>query len=263
MGAEDLDPLGAKAVAETAKIVAEKTVTGIGAFLGKICMPAAEEFGLLVQDRVKSWRAANAVAVLEKAKWKLEQEGRSDDIHVHPRLAGKIIDRSSWVDTDNLQVMWAGLFASSCTPSGMDDSNLTFINLLDQLTSSEAKLVEFVCKDARIYVSAHNLVLTDTQLMVPLEGLRKVTGIESVSEIDIAIDHLHGMGLLTLGSGFNINSNPPVASLTPSALCLNLFARTQGFTGDPYDFYEKSGHAATEATTEPFVPPTGYSHTFG
>ncbi|CAE6946483.1 hypothetical protein R69608_05551 [Paraburkholderia nemoris] len=239
MGAEDLDPLGTKALAETAKIVVEKTTSGIGAFLSKVCMPAAEEFGLLLQDKVKSWRAANASAVIEKARVLIEQGSGADDVHVHPRIAGKIIDKSSWVDADNLQGMWAGLFASSCTPNGTDDSNLTFINLLDQLTSSEAKLVEFVCNGARIHVSEHHLVLADTEKMIPLDGLRKVTGVDSVSELDIALDHLHGIGLLALGSGFNIHSTPPVASLTPSALCLNLYARAQGFTGDPYDFYDK------------------------
>ncbi|MEX3982139.1 Abi-alpha family protein [Paraburkholderia sp. EG287A] len=246
MGAEDLDPLGAKALAETTKIVADKAMTGVGAFLGKVCMPVAEEFGLLLQDKVKSWRAANAVRIIEKAKARLEQEGSTDPVHVHPRLAGKIIEKSSWVDADHLQDMWAGLFASSCTPSGTDDSNLTFINLLDQLTASEARLVEFVCKGEQIHVSEHRLVLGDTQKMVPLDGLRKVTGIESASELDIALDHLHGMGLLVLGSGFNFHSTPPVASLTPTALCLNMFARTQGFTGDPYDFYEKLTPLATE-----------------
>jgi hypothetical protein len=240
MGAEDLDPLGAKALAEAAKIVTEKTTTGIGAFLGKICMPAAEEFGLLLQDKVKSWRAANASAVLEKAKARLEQEGRTDDIHVHPRIAGKIIDKSSWADDGNLQHMWAGLFASSCASDGMDDSNLIFVTLLDQLTASEAKLVEHLCRGARICTSAHRLVLAEAQVFIPLDGLRKVTGIDSASELDIAIDHLREVGLLQPTSGFNLGSGAaPVATMVPSALCLNLFARAQGFTGDPYDFYDK------------------------
>lgn len=239
MAIEDLDPLGTKALSETAKIVVENTTTGVGAFLGKVCMPAAEEFGLLLQDKVKGWRSNNAHAVIEKARVLLEQSSGTDGVHVHPRIAGKIIDKSSWVDADNLQNMWAGLFASSCTPNGTDDSNLTFVNLLDQLTSSEARLVEFVCKGARISVSAHPLVLANRQTLIPLDGLRKVTGVDSIGELDIAIDHLHGMGLLALGSGFNIESTPPVAALTPSALCLNLYARTQGFTGNPYDFYDK------------------------
>ncbi|MBN3848516.1 DUF4393 domain-containing protein [Paraburkholderia sp. Ac-20342] len=253
MGAEDLDPLGTKALSEAAKTVVEKTTTGIGAFLGKVCMPAAEEFGLLLQDKVKSWRATNASAVVEKARALIEQDNGTDGAHVHPRIAGKIIDKSSWVDADNLQDMWAGLFASSCTPNGTDDSNLTFINLLDQLTSSEAKLVEFVCRGIRICTSEHRLVLADTSKAIPLDGLRKVTGIDSASELDIAIDHLHGMGLLALGSGFDISGNPAVANLTPSALCLNLFARTQGFTGDPYEFYEK------ETSTGPASPDPGIS----
>lgn len=240
MGDESLDPVGTKALAEAAKIVAEKTTTGIGAFLNKLCMPAAEELGLLLQDKVRSWRANNAVAVLEKAKIRLECKELADEVHVHPRIAGKIIDKSSWVDAENLQDMWSGLFASSCSPTGTDDSNLIFITLLDQLTSSEATLIDFFCRDTRIYTSEHRLVLPETQITIQFDDLRAAAGIDSVSELDIAIDHLREVGLLQLGSGFNLDSSPtPVATIILSALCLNLFARTQGFTGDPYDFYEK------------------------
>ncbi|MBM2767086.1 Abi-alpha family protein [Burkholderia anthina] len=266
MSEENLDPVGTKALAEAAKIVTEKTVTGIGAFLNKVCMPAAEEFGLLLQDKVRSWRASNAVAILERSRAHLERNEQAGEIHVHPRIAGKIIDKSSWVDAENLQEMWSGLFVSSCSPTGTDDSNLIFITLLDQLTASEATLIEFLCKDTRICTSEHRLVLAETQVIVPLEGLRKVTSIDSASELDIAIDHLREVGLLQMESGFNLNSSPtPVAILTPSALCLNLFARTQGWTSDPYDFYEKGSPVGVREIA-PVAPstshPSGYHDAF-
>jgi hypothetical protein len=216
------------------------TTKGVGAFLGKICMPAAEELGLLLQGKVKSWRATNAVAFLEKARSRLEHQGMVDEVHAHPRLVGKIIENSSWVDESNLQDMWAGLFASSCTPSGTDESSLIFINILEQLTSGEAKLIEFACKDVQIDGDpSGGLLLNTGTVLVPVEGLQKVTGISGLSEIDIALDHLRQMGLFELGSGINPNSTPFVASITATALGLNFFARTQAFVGDPYHFYLK------------------------
>ncbi len=41
-----------KPLGEAAKIVTQAAVDGAGAFLGRICLPAAEEFGLLLRDKV-------------------------------------------------------------------------------------------------------------------------------------------------------------------------------------------------------------------
>ena len=50
---------------------AEALVEGARAFLGRICNPGAEEFGLLIRDQVSASRQRNLVAIANKAKTKV------------------------------------------------------------------------------------------------------------------------------------------------------------------------------------------------
>lgn len=57
------DELGLKSLGESIKIATSATVDGAAAFLSRIYLPTAEEFGLLLRDKVQAYRAANAVAM--------------------------------------------------------------------------------------------------------------------------------------------------------------------------------------------------------
>lgn len=65
---KSLDVLGIKPVAEAINTVTQATTAGAGAFLSRICLPAAEEFGLLLRDKVSAWRAKNALAITVQAE---------------------------------------------------------------------------------------------------------------------------------------------------------------------------------------------------
>ena len=54
---QSLDVLGIKPVGEAITTAVKGTVDGAAAFLSRICLPAAEEFGLLLRDRVSHLRA--------------------------------------------------------------------------------------------------------------------------------------------------------------------------------------------------------------
>ena len=49
---KSLDLMGIKPVAKAVEKATDKTVDGLGAFFCAICMPAAEEFGLFLKDKV-------------------------------------------------------------------------------------------------------------------------------------------------------------------------------------------------------------------
>ncbi len=46
---KSLEIMGVKPVSKAIEKATDKTVDGLGAFFGAICMPAAEEFGLLLR----------------------------------------------------------------------------------------------------------------------------------------------------------------------------------------------------------------------
>ena len=137
---KSIDLLGIKPVADSVNTITKGAVDGAGAFLSRICLPAAEEFGFLIRDKVSNWRAKNALSVISKAEKKFNKASVSEKSSAHPRLVISIIENGSWPDDDLVQNMWAGLLASSCSPANDDESNLIFVNFLAQMTSSEAKI---------------------------------------------------------------------------------------------------------------------------
>ncbi len=144
---KSLDLLGAKPVADSIKIVTQGTVEGAAAFLGRICLPAAEEFGLLLKDKVSAWRTANAVAIAQKAERALKTQARG--VRAHPRLVYEAIEKGSWQEDDLMQTYWAGLLASSCSETGDDDSNILFMSILDRLARSQGRLIDHICRAAK------------------------------------------------------------------------------------------------------------------
>ena len=109
-------------------------------------MPAAEEVGLLLQDKVRAYRAKNLALIAAHAESIYNTDTTLQGGHVHPRLLAATIEHGSWADDAALQRMWAGLLASSVSPDGQDDSNVIFTNLLAQLTSLQVRVGIWRCR---------------------------------------------------------------------------------------------------------------------
>ncbi|HWT31379.1 MAG TPA: Abi-alpha family protein [Croceibacterium sp.] len=253
MGEEkkSLDVLGIKPLSDAALVVVQGVVDGAGAFLGRICLPAAEELGLLLKDKVSAWRARNAAAISLEAKKILETEGK-EDVHAHPRIVGKIIEEGSWEDDPDLQKLWAGLLASSCSQDGRDQSNLIFINLLKQMTSSEVKLVNYACERSKKKLTGNGLIVADGDFAISTEEVQNILGTSDIHQADVEMDHLREIGILSTYSGFRYEHGP--ADITPSALALHLYVRCQGKSLSPIEFYGLSEATATPANS--IVPVT-------
>jgi len=235
-----LDIFGVKPIAQAVETVTAGTVAGASAFLSRICLPAAEEFGLLIQDKVRGWRAKNAALIASKAEVKLGAQPETQDVHAHPRLVGLILEQGSWIEVDEIQEMWAGLLASSCTEDGLDDSNLMFADLLSRLSASQARILDHACRHAGKVVAPNGLIFVpfDGEVHIDLETLHSVSGVTDLHRLDRELDHLRGLELINPdGGGFNLNSPVPTADATPTTLALQMFARLSGYRGDPVPFF--------------------------
>jgi hypothetical protein len=62
----------------------------------------------------------------------------------------------------------------------------------------------------------------------------------------IELDHLRQLGIIE--SGFNIHSTE--ADITPTALGLQLYVRSQGYVGSPIAFFEMSGPVEVKDPSE-------------
>jgi len=210
------DVLGLAPYGEAVRVVAQSVVDGAGAFLGRICLPAAEEFGLLLRDRVANWRRANAVLIAQKAERLL---GNVPNSYAHPRLVYQILENGSLADDDTLQEMWAGLLVSSCSANGRDESNLTFIGILSGLTSSEVRLLNYACDSATKLLTPAGWLGAERQICTA-SALIEASQISDLHRLDRELDHLRSLGLLDAHTGFKMHAQDKIADVTPSTLGL-------------------------------------------
>ncbi len=227
-----LDVLGIKPIADSVNTVTKGSVDGASAFLSRICLPAAEEFGLLLRDKVSSWRSNNAVAIANKAQTLLQEQDQGLVVSAHPRIIFSTLEYGSWAEDDLMQNLWAGLLASSCTPDGKDESNIIFINILSQLTSSQAKIISHICQNSDTFMGEGGLIFSDEFHMEAVD-LLEISGINDIHQLDRELDHLRSLELINQG----FNEKNLRAEVSPHALCLQLYARSQGYVGSPTEFY--------------------------
>ncbi|WP_160153571.1 hypothetical protein [Microbulbifer sp. ALW1] len=243
---KSLDLLGVKPIADSVNTVTTGTVNGASAFLSRICLPAAEEFGLLLKDKVSSWRAKNAVEIANRAQSLLEEQVQGLVVSAHPRIIYSTLENGSWAEDDFMQGLWAGLLASSCTSDGKDESNIILINLLSQLTSGQAKIISHVCQNTTTYMGKAGFIFSD-EFYMEADDLLEVSGIDDIHQLDRELDHLRGLELIS--EGFDVNNLR--ANVTPHSLCLQLYARSQGYVGSPIDFFgakEKNPNKSMQPT---------------
>jgi hypothetical protein len=230
---KSLDLLGIKPVAEAIGTVTKGVTDGAGAFLSRICLPAAEEFGLLLRDKVGAWRQRNLLAIAARAEAMVKDLPNADSRHAHPRVVGSVMENGSWTDDDRVQEMWAGLLASACTESGRSEENLIYVSLLVQLTSSQAKILGFACTEARKHRSETGLIMTHI-LTVTTEQIMSASGTRDLHVLDLELDHLRGLELID--GGLSPDTIRP-ARLTPTSMGLQLYVRCQGYVGSPLEYF--------------------------
>lgn len=237
-----LDVLGIKPVSKTINTAVSKSIEGVEAFLKMVCAPALDEVGLMMKDQVRNWRLKNILTIMEKAKGKIHFENDKLQIKAHPRVALSIIENASLIDNDEVQELWAGLFASSCTENGQDDQNLIFVNLLKQLTVPQAKILKFGVENSRKILFTNGLVLAE-HFEVTGKKLIKISGVTDVHRIDRELDHLRSLELIgsEVGKGgFNPDIKNLIADITPSGLALNLYVKSQGYSQSTRDYWKDS-----------------------
>lgn len=234
-----MDLLGVKPVGDAIKIATEETFKGAQAFLSRICLPAAEEFGLLLRDRVSHWRASQAAKIAKRAEEKLGKFPRGA-VHAHPRLVFEAIETGSWSDDDVIQDAWAGILASSCTDDGKDDSNVVFATLLSQLTGVQLRILNYSVEQSPKFASKGGLPYA-AEILLSLTELVQISGCQDAHRLDRELDHLRSLELIGsgvfFGGGGGFNPETLEASIRVSALALHLYVRGQGFVGSPIEFF--------------------------
>ncbi|RAK61517.1 hypothetical protein DJ021_17775 [Phenylobacterium hankyongense] len=229
------DVLGIKPLGDAALVVTKASTDGAGAFLSRICLPAAEEFGFLLQDRVVAWRTEQRIKLTLRTERKYRAAFGDAERHAHPRLVAAVLENGSWEDDDQVQEMWAGLLASGCTAEGRSQDNLIFVGLLSSITASQAKVLAYACQNANKRLGAAGLPMADGPV-IPRQKLFELFGSDDIYALDVAVDHLRELGLLAFASGMGFHA-PDNNQIEPSPLALSFYARCEGHVGSVLDFY--------------------------
>jgi hypothetical protein len=232
--------------------VTDSDLRAAEAVLGRVCLPAAEELGLLLRDQAGAWRRKNIATTLSRAKGQLEQAAAEGHC-APPRLIMESLNQASWTEDSQVQEMWAGLLVSSCAAGGTDDSNWIFICLLRELTPMQARILGYACETAQKVVFPDGLIGAEP-LRCDSAIVCKLANCDDVHRIDRELDHLRTLGLLQ--SGFD--SFSPVtaagggleADLQPTGLALQMYVRTQGSRHTPNEFF-----SVPQPVSEPQVEP--------
>jgi hypothetical protein len=249
---ESIDILGIRPISDAINTVTETTMKEASEFIGLICKPAAEDFGFLLQDIVKYWRLKNLSIIAIKSKKILNAQNNDIEVSATPRIVNSILENGSWIDNDKIQDMWSGLLASSCTKDGKDESNLIFINLLSQLTSSEVRILNYICNNSEKNLTIHNII-SAKKLSISLKDLQEISGVVGIHNLDREIDHLRSLGLLlggfpgTLKDTINAFKRPSdirsktledfEADISPTALAFNMYVRCNGSLQAPIEYF--------------------------
>jgi hypothetical protein len=194
----------------------------------------AKVFGLPIRNEVEAWRAANAKKIANKADANLKNDPEWDRKRVHPRIVARVIEQGAWIDADDVQELWGGLLASSCSFDGSDDSNLTFVDLLSHLSLSEARILNYICENTEKRLSPTGW-LTATSIEVSIGELQEISKTSDAHKLYLGLTHLRTLGLLRLNSDLKIYSAS--ADLEPTNLALQMYARCHGYSGDLITFF--------------------------
>lgn len=237
------DILGIEPIGKAGLELTKSAISGVSSFLSYVFKPGLEEIGYMARDEVRMWRLNNILRMLEKAKGKMCFDGQELNLCANARVGLSIMECCSEVDSDELQELWAGLFVSSCTPDGRDDSNMNFVDLLRRMSSVEARIIDYACRNCKKSLFPNKLIVAN-ELTITFPELAKIAGTTDIYRLDSELDHMRSIELFASGflngGGFSAYGVELDADITPSALALNLYYKTHSSGMSPIEFWGDS-----------------------
>ncbi|AYL97357.1 Abi-alpha family protein [Mucilaginibacter celer] len=244
------DLFGLNALGRTGEKIADAGIEGVKTFLSLTCKPLLDELGFMLGDKFRSWRLNNVIKILEKAQGKLTWDTENEKLTIDTNVAFQIIENASIVSNDTLQDMWAGLFASSINRYE-EDENIFFIDILKRLTSSQVKLISYLCENTKKSINIGNLdkakeegVVSLTYLKLQYAELCSVMASSSRLKVDSEFDTLVNFGLIerpnpgSFGPSILQQVKSSGALVRPTLIALRLYVKCRGSKCTPFEYFE-------------------------
>lgn len=138
--------------------------------------------------------------------------------------------------------MWAGLFNSSLSETGRSDDAIVYVSILKQLSVAEAKLLRYICENAKKGILDSHLPMAQT-LSLYSDKISEITGINDLVTLEAIVNHLNALRLSerrdsTSAFSFRGTNEKLLAWLTQTSLALSLYIRCNGYKGTVSEYWQ-------------------------
>lgn len=156
--------------------------------LERLCGPAFDELGLLLQDRARVYRLKNQLRMLAKVQDMLQKAGT--EISTVPiRTLLPLLEGAALEDDERLSDKWAGLLASAASSGDAELTHPSFPRILSEMSPREAVILDQLHQTGG-----------ETDWNTFREGLAKEFG-TSIESINQAYGNLFRLGLCRIKAG--------------------------------------------------------------
>ncbi|HUB30883.1 MAG TPA: PilZ domain-containing protein [Terracidiphilus sp.] len=236
-------------------ILREFRMAGALAFLRSISPTAIDDVERLLREGLSNFRVASAMEIALTAERILSFGPVPERMRAPASIVLRILEEGSWADAEATQHLWAGLLATSCSLSGTDESNLIFVNLLCQLTSTHVRLLTAACAKATKFVAGVERI-SSRPITLTARDMLHITGSRDLIRIHRDLEYLSDVGLLT--AVVKTQSFSPIegTQIAPTSLGMQLFARCNGYRGATQEPLDVPSSPLSNGTPkqEVFVP---------
>ncbi|HET7101161.1 MAG TPA: hypothetical protein VFJ52_08435, partial [Terriglobia bacterium] len=167
------------------------------AFLRQTCPSVEEECKVLLHKEFSFQRAVNAVDIVLMAEDMIARDPDTFRFRANAKLVMKVLEVGSWVDSEPVQRLWAGLLATSCTASGDEEINMMFAERLTQFSPLHADILAAACAPAVAALSARGEAAPSESYCTAKEFV-EATGTRNLNKIHQGVLQLCDLGLLEM-----------------------------------------------------------------
>ena len=194
-----------------------------------IAGPGSKELGLMLSDRVKSWRLGNLISISEKFERIFREKGLdSSDLRSLSMSVGlPMLEHASNAEDDDLQDMWANLLVSATSDPDSDEDSRdlykTWANVLSQMTRRDCQLLGLVVEDGISGMDADGGMQANP---LSQEHVQQAADMPRVV-VDVHLEKLTSLGLIYRDIQPFLTTGGPTGwqhAYTPTFLGMNLYA---------------------------------------
>lgn len=206
--------------------------------LSRLCREEANEIIQLFGGELDEARTATAVQIAIGADKLLVAKPGFSDLRAHPGHVAHLIKFGSWSIGNLSKQLWAGLLATSCTRDGNDQSNHQFVDLLVNVTPTQALIFVVACNKA-LAVMSENDDHPSTRIIFTPEEMKLLTGKTDMTRVATDIAYLFHSGLVD--KNFDFTSYIPTENfdITPARLGMEVYRKCKGHLADAHSVIGK------------------------